>query len=194
MAKIGPNGTVLAADTSPARDYLADHDRPRVRRVLLATFLCGICASISVTMIAAGLAFSFSSATALFGATPFEMGERDEFMSGAIMAVMMAGFNWIVFYVVLPVTWVALALSIGMFPRRGIVRSRPYYRWGAIWGALLVGTPTAIFGISGGAATLVGALVTGLSIGLLAGLVCAALFLAIVRPRQQVSQITADVF
>jgi hypothetical protein len=126
---------------------------------------------------------------------PSEFGERSDFMSGAFMAVMMAGFNWVVFYIVIPVTWVMLFLSIGLFPRRGILHHAPYYRWGAIWGALLVGAPTGFLGLTAESQdALVGALLTGLAIGCAAGLLCASLFLAIVRPKQQLGMPAADVF
>ena len=67
--------------------------------------------------------------------------------------------------------------------------------WGAIWGALLVGAPTGIFGVAAeNQGAFLGALLTGLAIGCAAGLLCASLFLAIVRPKQQLSLPAADVF
>ena len=196
MAEFGPNGAAIGSgDPVSDRDYALTDEKPKIRRVLLACFLCGICASISVALIAAITAFVFSSATSAFGMPAAEFGERSNFMSGACMAVMMAGFNWVVFYIVIPVTWVMLFFSIGLFPRRGILRHAPYYRWGAIWGALLVGAPTGIFGVAAeNQGAFLGALLTGLAIGCAAGLLCASLFLAIVRPKQQLSLPAADVF
>lgn len=196
MVEFGPHGAVVESDgTVPERDYAVPDKKPKIRRVLLACFLCGICASISVALIAALTAFVFSSATSMLGMAPAEFGERSDFMSGAFMAVMMAGFNWIVFYIVIPVTWVILFLSIGLFPRRGILRHAPYYRWGAIWGAVLVAAPTGILGISAESQdAFMGALLTGLAIGCAAGLLCASLFLAIVRPQRQLGKLATDVF
>ncbi|MEQ8556878.1 MAG: hypothetical protein RIB03_01040 [Henriciella sp.] len=194
MVDFGPNGTVYYAGTNPARDYAAGDEKPRIKRVALACFLCGICACICVALIAAMLAFVFSTLTSLAGAQPAQFAERGGFMMGAFVAVMMAAFNWYLFFIVIPVTWLVLALSIGRFPRRGITRPAPYYRWGAIWGALLVGGTTGFFGASMQQDGFFGALLTGGLIGALAGLVCASLFLAIVRPKQQISDLATDVF
>ena len=194
MREFGPNGIVVATGDTPGRDYATDEARPKIRRVLLACFLCGICASISVALIAAITAFTYSSVTSLFGQAPAQFGERDGFLSGAFLAVMMSAFNWMVFYAVVPITWLVMAVSIGRFPRRGIVRPMPYYRWGAIWGAILVSLPTLLFSMSMGASGMVGALLTSVAIGALAGLICASLFMAIVRPESQIRQIATDVF
>lgn len=194
MAEAGSNGTVTNSGVTPVRDYASSGEKPKIRRVLLACFLCGVCAPVAVALIAAAIAFSFTSATAALGLPPSQFGERGGFMTGAFLAVMVAGFNWMLFYIVIPVTWIILFLSIGRFPGRGITRPLPYYRWGVIWGALLVATPTSLFGLSVDGSGFLGALATGLAIGLLAGLICASLFLAIVRPQQQVQQIATDVF
>ncbi|MGB3624416.1 MAG: hypothetical protein WA989_01220 [Henriciella sp.] len=194
MAEVGANGTVQRSDEEPSRDYFST-ENTKVKRVALACFLCGIAASILVALIALVIAFVYSSVASLTGRSPGETLATDGFMAGAYMAVMIAGFNWFVFYVVVPVTWLVLGLSIGMFPRRGIRRHAPYYRWGAIWGALLVGLTTGVFG--GGmnnSLAAFGAFATGAAIGAVAGLICSALFLAIVRPKAQLSSITTDVF
>lgn len=194
MTEFGPNGAVMARDSVPGRDYAHGDARPRIKRVLLACFLCGICASISVALIAAFVAFGFSSVTTLIGLQPASIERDSGFMTGAFLAVMISAFNWMMFYAVVPITWLVLAFSIGRFPRRGIIRPLPYYRWGVIWGALLVALPTSLFSASMDGAAVAGAMLTGGAIGATAGLVCASLFLAIVRPESQVRQIATDVF
>lgn len=197
MAEFGPNGAVLRAFTTPERNYAsAATERPRIRRVVLACFLCGVCACISVALIALFTGFIYSSLISLAGLSPTQPYAQEGFLNGAMIAVMVAGFNWIVFYIVIPITWLILFFSIGRFPRRGIVRHRPYYRWGVIWGAILVAGPAALFAALGevGGAAVGGAITSGALIGAIAGLICASLFLAIVRPQQQVQQIEMDVF
>lgn len=193
MAEIGANETVQRSDYEEPRDYYSN-EKTKIRRVTLACFLCGIAACVLVALIAAAIAFVYSSVVSIAGRPAGDMIVTDGFLAGAYMAVMMAGFNWFLFYIVVPVTWLVLALSIGMFPRRGISHHGPYYRWGAIWGGLLVGVTTGVFGggMSGPAG--LGAFLTGTFIGAVAGLICSALFLAIVRPKAQLTDITADVF
>lgn len=194
MAKFGRNGTVIeGSGTEPARSYSSD-EKIRIKRVALAVFLCGIAASILVALIALAIAFTYTSLVSLAGRTPGNVLATDGLLAGAYMAVMIAGFNWFVFYIVVPITWLLLAVSIGMFPRRGIRRHAPYYRWGTIWGGVLVGLPTGLIGGGTGGPAALGALLTGGAIGAVAGLICASLFLAIVRPKAQLSDIQADVF
>lgn len=194
MPEFGPNGTVIREATTGPRGYGDSTERPKVRRVLLATFLCGVCASITVALIAALMAFIFTSALGVLGLQVSQLGDDGGFLAGSILAVMMAAFNWYLFFIVVPVTWVVLLLSIGLFPRRGITQSQPYYRWGGIWGLLLVGGTTGAFGLAMHNGAALGAFLTGSFIGGLAGLACASLFLAIVRPQQQVRDIATDVF
>lgn len=195
MPEFGPNGTISAATSSPVRDYaVEDGETPRIRRVALACFLCGVAASITVSLIAALLAFVFGSIMSIAGTPPSQFGSNDGFMAGAFIAVMMAAFNWYLFYIVVPITWLVLFLSIGIFPRRGIRDHGPYYRWGAIWGGLLVGGTTGLVGGGMAGTAAFGAFVIGGLIGAIAGLICASLFLAIVRPKRQILDIVTDVF
>ena len=166
MPDFGPNGAVVAEST---RDYAVADEKPKIRRVALACFLCSLAASIAVALIAALAAFLFTSIAAAIGAPPSQFGQQDGFMAGAFIAVMMAAFNWYLFYIVVPVTWLVLSFSIGRFPRRAIARPGPYYRWGAIWGAVLVGGTTGFFGLAMEAGSGLGALVTGAAIGAAAG-------------------------
>jgi len=193
LTEFGPNGVVLNHDERTARGYVSV-EKPRIRRVLLACFLCGIAASVSVALIAVLIAFVSSTISAAFGVTLSLETNDGGLLAGAIIAVMMAAFNWYLFYIIVPITWLVLAFSLGRFPRRGVVRHMPYYRWGGIWGALLVGGTTGLFGAMMNNGSGLGALLTGIIIGGLAGVLCASLFLAIVRPKKQVGMPETDVF
>ncbi len=107
---------------------------------------------------------------------------------------MLSAVNWFLFFITSPAAWLVLGLSIGRMPRRGITRRAPYLRWGAIWGALLVGLTTGFFTATDSLYAGVGGLITGGSIGALAGTACGGLFLAIVKPRQQLGNQSIDVF
>ncbi|WP_084418383.1 hypothetical protein [Henriciella litoralis] len=193
MPEFGPNGVVIDNKPSEPAAY-ADQERPKIRRVLLATLLCGVAASIIVALIGAVVAVSVNMVSSILGVSTVGFSSRDGFMAGGFLAVMMACFNWFVFYIVIPVTWLVLAFSIGRFPGRGISRHVVYYRWGAIWGGVLVSLPTGFFGLTMGGSAFWGAVLTGGAIGATSGLICAALFLAVVRPRQQMTDNVTDVF
>ena len=115
-------------------------------------------------------------------------------LAGATMSLIMCAFNWFLFYIVLPVTWLVLAASIGTFPYRRILTRGPYLRWTTIWGALLVGGVTASLTFSESVMAGIGALVTGAAVGALAGYVCGRLFLSSVKPQSHLAEHTADVF
>lgn len=183
----------IADQPADAERYYSVPQRKKVRRVVLATLLCGIAASILVSLISALLAFIVSTGLAIFGVST-DFSQQDGVMAGAFLAVMLGGLNWYFFFIVIPVTWLVLFLSLGRLPGRGIASHRAYYRWGMIWGALLVGGTTGFFGMMVSAAGAAGALLTGLLTGAASGYICAALFLAIVRPKQQLGEIETDVF
>jgi hypothetical protein len=193
MPEFGPNGAVIHEKPSEPAAY-ENHDRPKIRRVVLAVLLCGVAASIIVTLIGAAVAVCANIISTFAGFSPTAFSSGNGFMAGSFLAVMMACFNWFMFYIVIPVTWLVLAFSIGRFPGRGISRHAVYYRWGAFWGGLLVALPTGFFGLTVGGSALWGAVLTGGPIGAISGLICAALFLAIVRPRQQMTDNVTDVF
>ena len=193
MPEFGPNGVVIDNKPSEPAAY-ANRTRPRIRRVVLAVLLCGVAASIIVALIGAVVAVAFNIIASFLGFSPAGFSSGRGFMAGGFIAVMMACFNWFVFYIVIPLTWLVLAVSIGRFPARGISRHTAYYRWGGIWGALLVGLPTGFFGVTMSASAGWGAVLTGGTIGAISGLICAALFLAVVRPRQQMTDNVTDVF
>lgn len=195
MADFGANSTV----TSPLT--YAPATKPKFKRVALAILLCGPAASIGVALISAVIAFIYSVLSDALGMN-IDIGGPNSggFGFGLAIAVLGGAFNWYFFYFTVPAAWLALGFSIGRFPRRGISEAKPYYRWGGIWGAALVGGVTMIaaglFGSDDGQSVVsaIGGLVGGAAIGALAGVLCAALFRMIVRPEQQMETVDADVF
>lgn len=195
MVTFGENGRVDLSGRAEQRAYSQARNRPKIRRVAIATILCTLAASILVALLAGIVAFVGAMILRLVGLTPTAAGNSEGFLGGASIALMMAALNWFVFYIVLPVTLVVFSLSLGLFPSRGIAAPAVYYRWGAIWGAILVGGTTGFFGFALSAAAGFGALLTGGTIGILAGLTCARLFLIIVQPARQLDEaMTAEVF
>lgn len=195
MVTFGENGRVDLTGQAKQRAYSQARNRPKIRRVAIATILCTLAASILVALLAGILAFVGAMVLRIVGLTPTSAGNSEGFLGGASIALMMAALNWFVFYIVLPVTLVVFSLSLGLFPSRGIGAPAVYYRWGAIWGAILVGGTTGFFGFALSAAAGFGALLTGGTIGILAGLICARLFLIIVQPARQLDEaMTAEVF
>lgn len=195
MAEFGANGTVTMPLT------YAPVQKPRIKRVALAILLCGPAASIGVALISALLIFIYSTLHEPLGIN-IDIGEPNNggFGFGLAIAVLGGAFNWYFFYLTVPAAWLALGFSVGRFPRRGISAPAPYYRWGAVWGALLVGSVTTIaaglFGSDDGKTIVsaLGGLVGGAAVGGVAGLLCAALFRLIVRPERQMEAVDADVF
>ncbi len=199
MAEFGPNGTVIAAASS-ATGTMPDYTVPvtaKFKRIGLASFLCGMAACILVALIGVTLLFLSFQFAGLFGRDAGIVFSDDGFLQGMGLATLMSAMNWYLGYFTIPAAWIAIAFSLGRFPRRGIVRPGPYYRWGAIWGAILVGGTTGIacfLMASSNIASGVGGLVAGAAIGAAAGLICGAIFRGIVRPAEQVKRIQVDVF
>jgi len=199
MVDFGPNGSVLTnGDKSEAdRSTYVVNPVAKFKRIGLASFLCGMAACILVTLIGAMFLFLGFQISSLFGYDAGRLFNDGGLLQGIGFATLMSALNWYVAYFTVPAAWLALALSLGRFPRRGIVRPQPYYRWGAIWGAILVGGTTGIasFMLSQtNMVTAVGGLLMGVLIGGTAGIVCGAIFRSIVRPAEQVKQIHVDVF
>lgn len=195
MAEFGASSTITGPLT------YAPATKPEIKRVALATLLCGPAASIGVALISAVIIFIYSVLNDALG-IDINIGGADSggFGFGLAIAVLGGAFNWYFFYLTVPAAWLALGFSIGRFPRRGISEARPYYRWGGIWGAVLVGSVTMIaaglFGSDDGQSVVsaIGGLIGGAAIGALAGVLCAVLFRMIVRPEQQMETVDADVF
>lgn len=194
MASFDPNVAVLSeADEPTIRDY-GTTAPTKIKRVLLGVFLCGIAASLLVALIAGIALFGITITARIAGSTTYGMSSGDGFLAGAFLSLAFCSLNWFVFYIVVPVTWIVLAFSIGRFPRRGIGRPAAYLRWSAIWGALLTGGTSSLFTLNISFTAWIGALFTGGIVGALAGIICGWLFIAIVRPARQLADKTADVF
>ncbi|WP_290752954.1 hypothetical protein [Henriciella sp.] len=178
---------------SSKRDY-SRSSRPPTLRIVFAIFVCGMAASILVALIAAVGLFTGGFVLQLAGFDGSAALDNGEVLAGATMSLIMCAFNWFLFYMVLPVTWLVLAASIGTFPYRRILTRGPYLRWATIWGALLVGGVTASLTFSESVMAGIGALVTGAAVGALAGYVCGRLFLSSVKPQSHLAEHTADVF
>ena len=186
MTEFGPNGEVINA---PARPYQgAPGQQKLVKRVPLAVFLCALTSCLLVGLSGALGMVVFETAVDSAGLS------RRGFAGGMEMAFIISTFNWVLFFITIPASALALGLSIGRFPGRRITAPMPYYRWGAIWGAILVAGTTTIFGISLSLPGALGGLLGGLIIGVPSGIASAGLFLAIVRPREQLGRATTEVF
>lgn len=199
MNEFGPNGSVLISPTG-AKANIPDYAVPAVakfKRIGLASFLCGLSACILVTMIAAAFLFIGFQTAGVFGQNAGVVFDNEGFLQGIGMAVFMSALNWYLAYFTIPAAWLAIAFSLGRFPRRGIVRAAPYYRWGAIWGGILVGGTTGLMSLlfsSMNWLTALGGLLMGALIGGMAGVICGAIFRGIVRPAEQVKRIQVEVF
>ena len=170
----------------------------KFKRIGLASFLCGLGACFSVALIGVILLFLGFQIADLLGSDASIVFGESGFRQGIGMAVLMSAMNWYFGYFTIPGAALALGFSIGRFPRRGITDPAPYYRWGAIWGAILVGGTTSIASAfipsESEFMVIVGAAVGGALIGATAGFICGAIFRGIVRPAEQVQRIQVDVF
>ncbi|HRJ02331.1 MAG TPA: hypothetical protein PKV67_16410 [Hyphomonas sp.] len=179
------------AETLPT---YATSPRPRrVKRVWLATFVASMAACLSVTLIG----FILMGVTEALFFSAFGSGlplAKAGFGEGVQLAVALASYNFFLFFVTVPAAALVLGLSVGRMPHRGITAMRPYLRWGAIWGAILVGGVTALFGSFGGASSAFGALVTGGAIGAIAGTFCGFLMHKIIDPVRQLTDVDVGVF
>jgi len=182
--------------------HYAPNQVQKFQRVALAGFLSGLAACLLVALIAAVIIGIYSAGSSVLNGGSNNFLGNDGFMGGATLAVFASAFNWFVGYLTIPAAWLALALSLGRFPYRGIVHRGPYLRWGAIWGAILVGgtpgTVAALIGLDSfsrdSVAFFLGALTTGCLIGALAGIFCGWIFFAVLRPQQQLRTHQVDVF
>jgi hypothetical protein len=173
----------------------ATSPRPKhVKRIRLALLVSSFAACLSVTL----MGFIFLGLMEVtFGLLGFDSGlavGEQGILGGVRMALQLASLNFFLFFITVPAAALALGLSIGRLPHRGITAVKPYLRWGAIWGAVLVGGTTFLFGWFGGAAAAIGALIAGGLVGGLAGALCGFLLHLIVRPAKQLSEVDLSVF
>ncbi|MEM7639740.1 MAG: hypothetical protein AAF269_11845 [Pseudomonadota bacterium] len=199
MVEFGPNGSVLTSNQVPAAEHTA-YTVPtiaKLKRIGLASFLCGMAACILVTLIGVILLFLGFQIASLFGQDAGLIFGNEGFLQGIGFATLMSAMNWYFAYFTVPAAWVAIGFSLGRLPRRGIVHAAPYYRWGAIWGGFLVGSTTGIASFlltNMNLATGMSGFATGALIGGFAGVICGAIFRGIVRPTEQVKRIQVEVF
>jgi hypothetical protein len=195
MTEFGSNGEVVGTGPSALPvDYRALGNHRKIRRVKLGLLLSSLAACLGVTLIGLILTFVLGVLEGI-GMLPTMFDRPNSgFVVGVQMAAMMSLFNFILFLVTVPAAWLAMGLSIGRFPHQGIAARAPYLRWASIWGALLVGGTTGGFGVTASLLTGLGAALTGACIGALAGFVCGLLFLAIVKPAQQLHEADISVF
>jgi hypothetical protein len=175
--------------------YAGAVQRRQFKRIKTGLLMASMAACLSVTLLGA----VFSSVSALVDGllgttTPSFLRSGGGFISGLYGGAQLATYNFFLFFITVPAAWLALGLSIGRLPYRGIVRRPPYVRWGSIWGAILVGTTTGGFGFLGGFLSGLGALLSGGMIGALAGAGCGLLFYAIVKPANQIADVDVNVF
>ncbi|MEQ9434614.1 hypothetical protein [Hyphomonas sp.] len=187
-------GPPLPEADLPVPSYAGPVQTRRFRRIKTGLLLASLAACLGVTLLGAVSTGLLSMLGGLSGAA-MNPGLRDDgFMSGMYGGMQLATYNFILFFITVPAAWLALGLSIGRLPYRGIVRRIPYVRWGSIWGAILVGSTTGLFGLIGGVMSGLGALLSGGMIGAIAGTGCGLLFHAIVKPANQLSDVDVNVF
>lgn len=175
--------------------YAGPVERRRFRRIKLGLFLSSMAACLSVTLLGLVCSSVLTLANGLTGGAPnFDTFGSNNFMSGVYMAFQLSTYNFFLFFITVPAAWLALGLSIGRLPYRGIVKRRAFLRWGIIWGAILVGGTTGGFGLIGGIASALGGVLAGTPIGAAAGAICGLLFYTIVKPANQLSDVDVSVF
>ncbi len=184
------------AEVSPIPAYAMAPRPKRVKRIRLALFLTSLAAALIVSI--GGFLMSVMGRLA-FGLEPGLISpansDRYSLMGGFWFGVELATASIFIFFITVPATWLALGLTVGRFPHRGITARRPYVQWTAVWGAALVGGTTLIAGyFLLGVPAAAGALVAGVLIGTAAGAICGALLHAIIRPARQVDQADVNVF
>lgn len=178
----------------PLPIYAAAAQPRRIKRVKLALFLSSMAACVAVAILGFILMTASFLLIGLAGQTPGLIVGTGDFRGGALLAAQLSAMNFILFFITVPAAALALGLSIGRFPSRGISALPSYLRWGAVWGGVLVGGTTFAFGMLGGPASGAGGLLCGAAIGGLAGAFCGFLFHAIVQPGRQLTEMDVSVF
>jgi len=174
-------------------DYATPARPKRVKRIRLAVLVASFAACASVTLMGYVFLGLMELAFGILGWGRLAVGQTG-FLSGVETGLQLAALNFFLFFITVPAAALALGLSIGRLPHRGVTALMAYLRWGAIWGAILVGGTTFVFGWFGGAAAAIGALVSGGAIGGLAGGFCGFLMHRIVAPAKQLTEMDLSVF
>lgn len=177
--------------------------KQKFKRIGLASCLCGIAACVLVALLGGALAAAYYFFTEQVKLLP---SPETGIMLGLVYGMLASMMNWVVGYITIPITILILFFTIGRMPRRGITYRLPYLKWTLIIGAVLVGSVCAIgtplfssmnnslFVNQSVALVMIGAGISGFTIGVLSGLIIGWLFYAIVRPAEQVRTIDASVF
>lgn len=191
MSEVSGSG----ADDTALPDYAGPVAQRRFKRIKLALFLSSMAACLGVTLL--GLIGSSMVATMgdiLGSAMSFDTIGSPTFAGGVYMGLQLAAYNFMLFFVTVPAAWLALGLSIGRLPYRGIVKRRPFVKWAIIWGVILVGGTTGGFGLLISLSHALGSFLAGSLIGATVGAGCGLLFYAIVKPANQIADVDVDVF
>ena len=184
-----------APEPAELPSYAGPAARRSFRRIKLALFLSSMAACLFVTIIGIVCTRILMLAMGISGAAiNYGMLSGGGFLGGVSGAFQLASYNFLLFFINVPAAGLALGLSIGRLPYRGIVRRAPFIRWGSIWGAILVGGTTGFFGFLDSMVSGSGALLAGGLVGALAGALCGLLFYAIVKPANQLADVDIDVF
>ena len=175
--------------------YAGPVQRRKFKRIRLGLLMSSMAACLGVTLLGVTFGQVAMLAMGITGAAMnYGLLSSNGFFSGVYGAFQLATYNFLLFFITVPAAWLALGLSIGRFPYRGILKRAPYIRWGAIWGAILVGGTTGGFGLISSVLSGLGALIAGGAIGAIAGSGCGLLFHAIVKPANQLSDVDVGVF
>ncbi len=184
----------IGAESESELPAYATTPRPkRVKRIRLALLVSSFAACVSVTLMGYIFLGLMELAFGILGWSGLAIGQTG-FLSGVQTGLQLAALNFFLFFITVPAAALALGLSIGRMPHRGITALPPYLRWGAIWGAILVGGTTFLFGWFGGAASAAGALIAGGAVGGIAGGFCGFLLHRIVAPARQLTDVDLNVF
>lgn len=184
-------GGAQSASQLPAYAMTA---RPkRVKRIRLALLAASFAACLSVTLMGYVFLGLMELAFGIPGWDGLAAGQSG-FLSGVQTGLQLAALNFFLFFITVPAAALTLGLSIGRLPHQGVTALAPYLRWGAIWGAILVGGTTCVFAGFGGAAAAAGALVSGGATGGAAGGFCGFLLHRIVAPAKQLTGMDISVF
>jgi hypothetical protein len=185
---------ISEAESDSELPAYATSPRPkRVKRIRLALLVSSFAACVSVTLMGYVFLGLMELAFGILGWGGLAVGQAG-FLSGVQTGLQLAALNFFLFFITVPAAALALGLSIGRLPHRGITALMPYLRWGAVWGAIIVGGTTFVFGWFGGAAAAAGALVSGGAIGGVAGAFCGFLLHRIVAPAKQLTEMDLSVF
>lgn len=184
----------MTIDPAP-RSYAAPAAQRQFKRIKLGLFLSSLAACLFVTIIGTVCTRILFLIMGITGAAMnYSMLGGGGFIGGMSGAFQLASYNFLLFFINVPAAWLALGLSIGRLPYRGIVRRLPFIRWGSIWGAILVGGTTSLFGFLDSIPSGIGAMIGGIFVGAIAGALCGWLFHAIVKPANQLTDVDVNVF